>query len=369
LKAALPSGNHVTLAVPELRRGVEAYLRDVLRKHRMSELFQDGLEPLYSDLTEFVRRKGKRIRPLIFLLTYQVLNGKSRTSQQDLIQTAAALELFHAFILVHDDVIDRSEQRRGKPTLHKLIERRIGLVKDGARSGMNISIVMGDLLFALACETILKTRLSAERKESLLHEFLDCVSETGAGEMYDILHSGCEINRVSLDHIRRTYFLKTTKYTFECPMILGAKLAGVSPACVKSLRAFAHPIGLAFQIQNDLVEFMQGDTAGRMMITDFLEGKKTLLLRYAYDRVGKVDQLFLQTCFDAKRLTTQATQRIRLLIVQSGAFSDLQRQVEVLFDDAEQTLTLSDFTYQQQEGLKELLRCMRQMTLSPSKVS
>ncbi len=354
------------LGVPELRRGLELYLREVLKKHRMAGLFENGLEAIYSDLSEFVRRKGKRIRPLLFLLTYRVLNGKGRVSTQDLIQMAAALELFHSFILVHDDVIDRSDQRRGKPTLHRMVEKRMDFMKDGARTGMNLSIVMGDLLFALACETILKTRLPLERKEAALHEFLDCVGETGAGEMYDILHSSREITRVELEDIRRTYFLKTTKYTFECPMVLGGRLAGVSAPCIQQLRAFAYPIGLAFQIQNDLIEFADGAANGKLLISDFMEGKKTLLLRYAYDRVGRVDQLFLQTCFNAKRLTSQVIQRIRQLIIQSSAFSDLQRQVEVLFDDARQTLEASDFTFEQQEGLKELLRYMRQMTLAPA---
>lgn len=355
--------NKVAAQVEDLRRGLDRCLRDLLTQHRLAAICKNGLEPMYGDLTEFVRRKGKRIRPLLFLLTYRALNDGRAFARNDLVQAAAALELFHAFILVHDDVIDRSDARRGRPTLHKLVEGRVGFIKERARTGINISIVMGDLLFALACETILKTKLPPDRKEAVLAEFLDCVADTGVGEIYDILHSGREINRVSMEDIRHTYHLKTTKYTFECPIVLGAKLSGASSESINELRCFAFPVGLAFQIQNDLIEFEQAELSGKSLIDDLFEGKKTLLLRYAYDRVGTVDRLFLQTCFDAKRLTPEAVQRIRHLVIQSGAFRDLQRQVNTLFDDAFKALEKSGFTRQQQRDFKAVLHYLRETTL------
>jgi len=346
---------------------VDRFLRDLLRRHRLSTICNNGLEPLYTDLTEFVGRKGKRIRPLLFLITHRTLNTRrDAVSISDLTQVAAALELFHAFILVHDDVIDRSETRRGKPTLHKMMERRMGFTKDSARTGVNVSIVMGDLLFAMACETILKSRFPSECKETLLGEFLNCVADTGVGEIYDILHSSREINRVSSKDIENTYFLKTTKYTFECPVVLGAKLAGASEQATRELRLCTHPIGLAFQIQNDLIEFQsrQSRDGSKLFLDDLFEGKKTMLLRHAYDRVGRIDRLFLQTCFDAKRLTDEAVQRIRQLVVQSGAFRDLQRKVDSLFDDAKQLLKRSSLSQQQQRQFQDLVKYLYEITLA-----
>ncbi len=352
------------MEVQDLRRQVDRHLRETLRSHRLASICKNGLEPLYGDMSEFVVRKGKRIRPLLFLMTYRVLNGKKSIAMDSLTQTAAALELFHAFILTHDDVIDRSDARRGKPTLHKAVESRVGFIKERARTGMNISIVMGDILFALACETIMQTKLPMEARQKVLEEFLACVADTGVGEIYDILHSGREIDRVSMDDIRHTYFLKTTKYTFECPMVIGAKLAGVSESCIHELRCFSYPVGLAFQIQNDLLEFQKAELSGKTLVDDLMEGKKTLLLRYAYDRVGTVDRLFLQTCFDAKRLTPEAIQRIRHLVIQSGAFRDLQKQVNHLFDEAFRTLDQSGFSRVQRKGMREVLQYLRQTTLT-----
>ena len=266
----------------ELRLGVDRFLRDRLRKHRLSAICNNGLEPLYTDLSEFVARKGKRIRPLLFLITHRALSGgRDAIPISDLVQVAAALELFHAFILVHDDVIDRSETRRGKPT-------------------------------------------------------------------------------------QNTYFLKTTKYTFECPVVLGAKLAGASEQAALELRRCTHPIGIAFQIQNDLIEFQSRHSrdGSKFFLDDLFEGKKTLLLRHAYDRMGRIDRLFLQTCFDAKRLTDEAIQRIRQLVVQSGAFRDLQRQVDSLFDEAKQSLERSSLSKPQQRGFQDLIKYLYKITLA-----
>lgn len=350
--------------VQDLRRQVDRYLKEMFRNHRLSVICKKGLEPLYADMTEFVGRKGKRIRPLLFLMTYRTLNGKKRLATEDLIQTAAALELFHAFILVHDDVIDRSDSRRGKPTLHRLVEERVGFIKERVRTGINISIVMGDILFALACETIMRTKLPMEGRQKVVDEFLDCVSDTGVGEICDILHSGREIDRVGMEDIQHTYFLKTTKYTFECPIVIGAKLAGVSESSIQELRCFSHPVGLAFQIQNDLLEFQKAELSGKTLVDDLMEGKKTLLLRHAYDRVGTVDRLFLQTCFDAKRLTPEAIQRIRHLIIRSGSFRELQKQVKHLFDEAFRILEHSGLTKLQRRGMREILQYLRLATLT-----
>jgi len=89
--------------------------------YRQKERYEYGdlFEPIFFDMCEFVGRKGKRIRPLLFLLTYRALGGTKVVDDKSLVQAALSLELLHAFVLVHDDLIDRSEKRRGLPTFHK----------------------------------------------------------------------------------------------------------------------------------------------------------------------------------------------------------------------------------------------------------
>ncbi len=351
--------------VMRLHAEIDAALDRTMRSHPLQAACNNGLRPLYEDLNEFVARKGKRIRPLLFILTHQLFN-RDPVCDDDLIQSALALELFHAFILVHDDVIDRSDSRRGRPTLHKMVEERLVQFKDRARTGVNVSIVMGDLLFAMACEKLVTSGFDSRYKQKALAAFIQYVTDTGRGEMYDILHTARDIDRVKPRDIHRTYFLKTTKYSFECPMVIGAILAGATARQIRDLVKFARPIGLAFQIRNDLMEFERAEDAGKSLIDDLFEGKKTLLIRTAYDRLGKIDKLFLQTCFDAKRIKSDAVERIRHLVIKSGAFSKLSKQVESLFKEANQILDASTLSAGQKEGLLKVLIFLKRTTLRAS---
>jgi len=348
-----------------LHAAIDAALDRAMRNHPLQAACNNGLRPLYEDLNEFVARKGKRIRPLLFILTHQLFNQKP-VCEKDLIQAALALELFHAFILVHDDVIDRSDSRRGRPTLHKMVEERLVQFKDRARTGINVSIVMGDLLFAMACEKLVTSGFDSECKERALAAFIQYVTDTGRGEMYDILHTARDIDRVKPKDIHRTYFLKTTKYSFECPMVIGAILAGATSGQIRDLIRFARPIGLAFQIRNDLMEFERAEDAGKSLIDDLFEGKKTLLIRTAYDRLGKIDKLFLQTCFEAKRIKSDVVERIRHLVIKSGAFSELSKEVESLFKDANRILDRSSLNGSQKKGLLKVLAFLKKSTLNTS---
>jgi geranylgeranyl diphosphate synthase type I len=349
--------------ISRLHGEIDQALDRTMRAHAVSDAANNGLRPLYQDLNEFVARKGKRIRPLLFILTHRLFSQKP-PQDEELIQAALALELFHAFILVHDDVIDRSDSRRGRPTLHKMIESRLVQFKDRARTGINVSIVMGDLLFAMACEKLIASGFDSRCKERALSAFIRYVSDTGRGEIYDILHTARDIDRVKPRDIHRTYYLKTTKYTFECPMVVGAILAGAGKEQIADLARFARPIGLAFQIRNDLLEFERAEDAGKLIVEDIFEGKKTLLLRTAYDKLGKIDKLFLQTCFDAKRIKLDVVERIRHLVIKSGAFARLQREAEKLFQEATRLLDRSSLDVEQRRGLKNVLDFLKKSTLN-----
>ena len=124
-------------------------------------------------------------------------------------------------------------------------------------------------------------------RDAALAHFLRYITDTGAGEIYDILLGTRDIARVEEADISRMYTLKTTRYTFEAPLVLGALLAGVDDDHLRELAELIEPVGLAFQIQNDLIEYQQFKGVDRLRQTDMLEGKKTLLLRAAYDHLDR----------------------------------------------------------------------------------
>ena len=340
----------------------ETFLARFFNENTERYAYGDLFEPLYLDMTEFVARRGKRIRPLLLLGSYRIFGGDRTFEDSSLLRAALSLELLHSFILIHDDVIDQSERRRRLPTFHKLVEERLGKLDGAARVGGNVAVVVGDILFAMAVDTLRSTDFAPAVRDSALSHFLRYISDTGAGEIYDILLGTRDIARVAEADISRMYTLKTTRYTFEAPLVLGALLAGVDEDHLRELAELIEPVGLAFQIQNDLIEYHQFKGVDRLRQTDILEGKKTLLLRAAYDNLVDVDRSFLQLCLSTRTSNDASVSKIEQLIDKSGAVALLTQKMESLFQKAETARENSSFTPGQRDGLREAFALVRQQT-------
>jgi geranylgeranyl diphosphate synthase, type I len=340
----------------------ENFLAHFFEENAERYAYGDLFEPLYLDMTEFVTRRGKRIRPMLLLASYRIFGGDRSFDDRSLLRAALSLELLHGFILIHDDVIDQSERRRRLPTFHKLVEERLGKSNDAARVGENVAVVIGDILFAMAVDTLRSTDFDPAVRDAALSHFLRYITDTGAGEVYDILLGTRDIARVEEADITRMYTLKTTRYTFEAPLVLGALLSGAGEDLLRELAELIEPIGLAFQIQNDLIEYHQFKGIDRLRQTDILEGKKTLLLRAAYDRLSDVDRSFLQLCLSTRTSNDASVSKIEQLIDKSGAVGLLSQQMETLFQQAETALVNSSFTPAQRDGLRESFSLIRQQT-------
>ena len=344
---------------PEL---FEASLARFFQENSERYAYGDLFEPLYLDITEFVSRRGKRIRPMLMLSSYRIFGGDRPFADHSLLRAALSLELLHSFILIHDDVIDQSERRRRLPTFHKLVEERLGKIDDAARVGENVALVVGDILFAMAVDTLRDTDFDPAVRDAAQSHFLRYISDTGAGEVYDILLGTRDIARVEESDILRMYSLKTTRYTFEAPLVLGALLAGMDNDHLRELAELIEPVGLAFQIQNDLIEYHQFKGVDRLRQTDILEGKKTLLLRVAYENLIDVDRSFLQLCLSTRTSNDASVSKIEQLIDKSGAVALLSQRMEDLFQKTESALDNSSFTAEQRSGLREAFSLVRQLT-------
>jgi geranylgeranyl diphosphate synthase type I len=163
------------------------------------------------------------------------------------------------------------------------------------------------------------------------------------------------------------YLLKTTRYTFEAPMVIGGLLAGASSEVLEELARVINPIGLAFQIQNDLVEYRQFKGVDRLRQTDLLEGKKTYLLRTAFERLEPVDQSILQLCLSSGLPNDASVTKIEQLIDKSGAVGELTAEVERLFTQSETELdNLEPLSADQRTGLRETFALVRQVAQQSS---
>ena len=239
----------ISTFIKKINVGLKEIFEDANRRYRLRLVSDD----LFRSSKEFVLRKGKRIRPLLFVLSYKGYTPRRSYGESRLFKSAASIELLHDYMLIHDDVIDNSDLRRGKPTLHKMFDRRVK-TPDNKKIGTSLAIVAGDIVFALAIEAFLFVQENMDRKEKALKQLVETAAYTGAGEFIDIVFGHKAIDRLSEKDIFLNYTLKTAKYTFECPLLMGAILAGAKSRELKKLSRLGLLAGKAFQIYDDFLD-------------------------------------------------------------------------------------------------------------------
>ncbi len=293
-----------------------------------------SLEPAWQSLKSFLRRPGKRLRPLLFLLSYSLFDGRVTPPPRAAFRIAGALELFHGFALIHDDLIDRSESRRGKPTLHRALESDLSTSERNAQS---LALVLGDILFGFAMECFIDPELPPARSQAAMRYFLRTAQETGMGQAAEIAMLDMPLGQICESEIEQTYHLKTTRYTVECPLTLGALLAGADDEARRALAEFAKPLGLAFQIENDLHEVELLPDAAPDLAYDFHCGVKTLVLKRLYEALTSADQQLLMQALQNSQQPEGLAELVRL-VNKSGVVKTMRNEVRQHFTDARRAL-------------------------------
>jgi len=294
---------------------------------------------LYAGIQDFLNRNGKRIRPILFVLSYQGYTKRKDFSYKKLIRASLSLELLHDFFLVHDDVIDKSALRRGKPTLHRFFNSKLG-VSSKNEIGPNLSIAAGDILFALAVNTLLSFEEESFRKEKTLSLFTKIAASTGEGEFIDVVNNIKKIEKITEKEVLFTYTLKTAKYTFEGPLLLGATLAGAKKEEIRKLSRLGITLGLAFQIQDDLLDvFSSSKRIGKPVLSDLNESKKTLLVWKTYRNLSASGKIRLKRLLKKKKKTYSDLLSFRKLIISAGGGKYCLAKIASLLLEADSILS------------------------------
>ena len=310
---------------------------------------------LFAGIEDFTTRGGKKIRPLLFLISYLGYTQKSGAAVKGLYRSALAVELLHDFLLVHDDVIDKSALRRGKPTLHRVYNSRLG-ERPSSGLGADLAIVAGDIIFALAVEALMTINERPSRKERALGEFTKAAALTGAGEFMDVVNGRMNINRISRKDVFMTYDLKTARYTFISPLVMGAILGGAGAAELKKLSELGLLLGRAFQILDDLLDMFSSRKAlGKPTLSDLGESKKTLLVWEAYRRLGPKDRKNLKRFLEKEKKTHADLLKFRKLIKMSGAHEYCENMVKRLLKESDASIDGLKMKRAQKAMLKRLI--------------
>lgn len=299
----------------DIWRELGVFMDEANRKHGISSaslLLSGGIR-------DFVMRRGKMVRPLLFLISYMGYAKKRSSPGRRLLRAALAIELLHDFLLAHDDVIDKSALRRGKPTLHRLFNSRLRVPAQSSL-GEGLAIVGGDIIFALAIEALLSADSAPGRKERALTELIKATVATGSGEFIDVTNGEKKINEISLRDVFLTYDLKTAKYTFVGPLVMGAVLAGAGEKEIKKLSELGIRLGRAFQVQDDLLDmFSSAEKLGKPTLSDLGESKKTLLVWKAYTSLPPEGKKALKRALEKEHKSYKDLIGVRKLIKISGA--------------------------------------------------
>ena len=316
----------------EIRRGVGAALDSFLgRQQAILRGIGDDLEPLLAAIEDLLAA-GKRLRPAFCYWGWRSAGGEDCP---EILATAAALELLQACALVHDDVIDASETRRGLPAVHRRFatwHSRAARSGSAEQFGTGAAILVGDLLLTWANELYARSGLAP----AVLHRgepvWATLQTELAAGQFLDLL--GQVNGSTSVADALRVITYKTARYTIERPLQLGATLAtaaspGPGPAEVSSaLARYGAPLGIAFQLRDDVLGLF-GDPArtGKPVGGDISEGKRTVLMAVARQRASPIQAAVLDRHLGAGGLTDEAVAEVRSVITNTGALAECENLV------------------------------------------
>jgi geranylgeranyl diphosphate synthase type I len=256
--------------VARVRAGVDGRLGPWLDA-RVAHARSSGsdVETVADAVRSLVMRGGKRMRAVLLAASYEGCDGQGGAPA--VVSAGAALELLQAYLLVHDDWMDGDECRRGGPSVPAMMRQRLPRYADAA------SILAGDLAAAWAQEALLELDLPPARVLQAARELAHVEQEVIHGQVLDVCSAAVDTQQVEALHA-----LKTASYTVRGPVVMGARLAGASEAQVAALVAFAVPLGVAFQLRDDVLgTFGDARTTGKPTGGDLRKGKRTALLMEA----------------------------------------------------------------------------------------
>lgn len=295
-----------------------------------------AMDPRWSralvELRSYVLRPAKRVRPTLVAAGWALASGGlSQGVPDDVIDFAAGLELLHTFMLVHDDVADRAQTRRGAPALHCLLAE--------GRGGEDLAVVLGDHLYARAVETMLGCGLPAAGATT--RYLMAICRHTAAGQYLDLELSRAPLEEVNLFQTLKVAFLKTAKYGFVAPLVAGAMLGGGSAELVDALERVGRQVGLAYQLRDDLLGLFGDSTvAGKDGGGDFFEGKRTFPLIAAWTRADDEGRRALEALWNAEPKDAAKLQQARALVRACGGDSATQRVIHRMTRGARRQLAM-----------------------------
>ncbi|MEV4512867.1 polyprenyl synthetase family protein [Dactylosporangium sp. NPDC049525] len=355
---------HPFLDRADLRTRVRLALGDFLqrRRSRLAEIELEALAPVADAIEAFVLQGGKRLRPAFAYWGYRGARGKDRDDDA-VVATVAALELVQASALIHDDVMDGSETRRGEPAVHRRFAKlhaEAGWRGDPAGFGTAAAILLGDLCLVWSDEMLHASGLDPHTLARARPVFDEMRTEVTIGQYLDVQTQATGDTSTARASLVARF--KSAKYTIEQPLLLGAAIAGASQTLAKAYSGYGLPLGEAFQLRDDVLGVF-GDPAvtGKPAGDDLREGKRTYLVAAALENGG--DRRLFDELLGNPGLDAGGVARLREAIEGSGALARTEQRIEHLTAEALTALDGAQITAEAREVLTGLAQAATQRTV------
>ncbi len=316
-------------------------------KHLIQDKYLDRFEP--SDMKEaaslYIKSGGKRLRPAILLWSCGAVGGNINRA----LPAAAAVEIFHTWTLVHDDIIDRDDRRRGNSTVHELFTKNANKSMpnisedDRAHYGSSVAILAGDvqhgwgisLMSELAEENGVDPLLTLHLIDKLDNEVLNLLVE---GELLDIQFSHIPLEEITTDDIENMLWKKTGalyKFCAEAGSLIGINKKELDNEYVKALASFSSLCGIAFQLQDDLLGVI-GDPKklGKPVGSDIYEGKRTTIVKYAYEAANEAEKTLINSVLGDGQARKEDIENVIKILGDRGGIEKTKARSQYYIDKA-----------------------------------
>ena len=316
-------------------------------KNFLSELDVHSKMPDYIDALIRHSKGGKRIRAYLVNLGYCLLSGFDNAEK--ILLPSLSFELFQTGILAHDDIIDNSDYRRFKPSMHKDLGK--------GHDGVSKSICVGDLGIIAAIEILQKGDFSDSVKLRAITHQNKVFSSTIAGELKDIEFSYAD--RAEECDIIDMYTLKSAQYTVSGPLVLGAILADADEKFIDLLYDFGNSVGICFQIRDDILGIYGSENeVGKSITSDMCEGKKTVLVSHFDRTASEADKELFYSVYGKENSGEKQLVLVKTLLEKSGSLQYALNLCDSYVERATSVIDKMNVSEKSKELLTGLLKYM-----------
>ena len=317
-----------------MRSAVEEELSIFLnRESAYLNSISSDLSPVSDSLTSFLLDSGKRLRPLFAYAGFAAAGGGLEKS---VTRAMAALELLQACALIHDDLMDGSDTRRGKPSIHRHFESvHVQEQLDGfaPQYGLSAAVLLGDLALVWSDQMLNTAGLTTEQYARVMPFYNEMRVELMAGQFLDI-HEQTQKD-TSVDRSMKIARYKSGKYTIERPLHLGAAMTSSSKDVTDALSAYGLPLGEAFQLRDDLLGvFGDPSVTGKPAGDDLREGKRTVLIAMTNERQSDAQREIARKYFGKPHIDAAGVAILQEIIESTGDRVELEATIDRLTEES-----------------------------------